>query len=190
MAWSGPLAWAEYTQTPTHDPRRAGFAQRQSTGVATLAGSTLRNLAARAHPARRWQPPLRQPRPPGHPGQLALQPPAINPDQPGSAVQYAFEGRAVAVEIQRGPYWATLKPGSTTSPPLCFRATKLATPTSPLHYSANGVEVVPLARNLTPARTPCVWKPRRAGAHGSCAASSSTTTPGRSPGRCGPSPPC
>ena len=149
--WSGPLAWAEYTLTPTHDPRRAGFAQRQSTGVPTLAGSTLRDLAAAPIPLGTGSHPFDNPALQVVGGNWRFSPAAIDPDPPGGAiVQYTFEGRAAAVEIQRGPYWATLKAWIDDQPAPLLPRDEAGDAYIALHDPANGVEVVPLARDLAP----------------------------------------
>lgn len=150
--WAGPLAWVEYTPTPARDPRRRGFALRRPTGEPTAAGLSLRGLMAPPlvlgsgrHPADNPAVTLVQ-------GDWRFSPQAADPDQPNSVLAYAFEGRAVAVEIQRGPYWATLKAWIDDAPAPLLPRDENGDAYIALYDPANRVAVVPLARDLPPGR--------------------------------------
>lgn len=148
--WAGPLGWAEYVITPARDARRAGFALRDPGGALTPAGLLLNQLppqldrlGAGAHPASVGR--VSQ-------GLWRFSPVAVDPDQPGSELVIPFEGRAVAVEVQRGFYWATLTAWIDDQPaPLLPRDAQGAAYLS-LHDPDNGVVVAPLARDLAPGR--------------------------------------
>ncbi len=147
--WSGPLAWADYTLTPTHDPRRAGFVQRAPTGQPTTAGATLRDLAAAPIPLGTGNHPAANPDTQTITGAWRTSPDAIDPDPPGRAtVQYRFEGRAVALEVQRGPYWATLKAWIDDQPAPLLPRDETGDAYIALNDPANTVAVVPLAPDL------------------------------------------
>ncbi|MBX7233534.1 MAG: O-antigen ligase family protein [Caldilineales bacterium] len=149
--WAGPLAWADYYLTPTHDPRRAGFVQRAATGQPTAEGATLRGLAAAPIPLGTGNHPAGNPDTQTVTGIWRTGPNAIDPNPPGGAsVQYEFEGRAVAVEIQRGPYWATLKAWIDGQPAPLLPRDEAGDAYIALNDPANAVTVVPLARDLPP----------------------------------------
>lgn len=147
--WAGPLGWAEYVITPARDARRAGFALRQPDGALTPAGGHLAGrhpdpdlLGTGAHPAAGR---ISQ-------GDWRFSPAAADPDQPGSALVIPFAGRAVAVEVQRGFYWATLTAWIDDQPaPLLPRDAQGRAYLS-LHDPDNRVALIPLARDLAPGR--------------------------------------
>ncbi len=150
--WAGPLAWVEYTLTPARDPRRHGFALRQPNGEPTPAGLSLRRLVS---------PPLllgSGSHAAGHPAATVVQgdwrfsPFAADPDQPNAVLVYPFAGRAVAVEIQRGPYWATLKAWIDDEPAPLLPRDENGDAYIAMYDPANRIAVVPLARALPPGR--------------------------------------
>ncbi len=150
--WAGPLAWVEYTLTPARDPRRYGFALRQPHGEPTPAGRSLGSLMAPppvlgsgSHPAAHPAAIIGQ-------GDWRFSPLAADPDQPNSVLVYPFEGRAVAVEIQRGPYWATLKAWIDEEPAPLLPRDENGDAYIAMYDPANRIAVVPLAHALPPGR--------------------------------------
>ncbi|MCS7038334.1 MAG: O-antigen ligase family protein [Caldilineales bacterium] len=150
--WAGPLAWVEYTLTPARDPRRRGFALRRPTGEPTPAGRHLRRLVSPPLVLGSGRHPADNPAAAVVQGDWRFSPQAADPDQPNSVLTYAFEGRAIAVEIQRGPYWATLKAWIDEKPAALLPRDENGDAYIALYDPANRVAVVPRARDLPPGR--------------------------------------
>ncbi len=149
--WAAAPAWVQYAPSPKDDLLRLGWVQRNGAGEPTQAGNGLRLLAhvstypgagtyspeiiARAtlisNQGWRW----------GHD--------AADPMGPGAEFKQYVRGRAIALNVQRGPYkgyfevWIDGKPA-----PELPRDPATGNAYLILYDPANSIETIPLARNL------------------------------------------
>ncbi len=150
--WTGPLGWADYVPTPGRDPRRAGFVLRSAGGDLTSSGLTLAALKSPPSVLGTGSHVLSPITTQEGADTWRFSPDAADPGAPGAELTALFEGRAVAVEVQRGPYWATLNAWIDGAPAPLLPRDETGTAYIALNAPANGVEVVPLARDLAPGR--------------------------------------
>ncbi len=150
--WAGPLAWSDYATTPGRDPQRAGFSLRGAGGEPTAAGQALTALATTPPVLGTGSHVLTPSSVSGASDAWRFSPDAADPSGRGAELAASFEGRSVAVEVQRGPYWATLKAWIDGAPAPLLPRDESGDAYIALNDPANGIAVVPLARDLAPGR--------------------------------------
>ncbi len=148
--WAGPMAWVTYSLNPGEDPLRLGFVQRVPAGDHTLTGETLADLVEptlalstgshslqdTAIPAEGWR----------------ASPAAADPNQSGAELIIPFVGSSIALEIQRGSYWATLYAWIDGEPAPLLPKDGDGNTYIILHDPDNGIETISLATNLGPGK--------------------------------------
>ncbi|NOX61618.1 MAG: hypothetical protein GXP42_06680 [Chloroflexi bacterium] len=146
--WAGPLAWVAYALSPADDPRRGGFVQRDPNGDLTSAGHTLSELAREPIPIATGSHTLADLG--VRPDDWRIAPRAADPNAASATIEIPFRGRAAALEIQRGLYWATLRVWIDDQPAPLLPRDEAGAAYISLHDPDNRVETVVLARDLNP----------------------------------------
>ncbi|RME85446.1 MAG: hypothetical protein D6775_02805 [Caldilineae bacterium] len=146
--WAGPMAWVEYMLNPGDPAIRSGWALRRPNGQPTTAGRGLTALlrpspvlGTGTHPpsadAIRYAPDA-----------WRLSTDAADPSRSGAVLEFDFAGRAVALTVQRGGYWALFRIWIDGQPAPLLPRDEKGSAYLVLFDTDNGVATVPLARDL------------------------------------------
>ncbi|NOZ48723.1 MAG: O-antigen ligase family protein [Chloroflexi bacterium] len=145
--WAGPMAWTSYWPSPTADPLRAGFAQRTTAGAETSTGAILRRLALDEVAGNgRW--PVTAPAIAYAPGQWRLSPTAADPAAGSASLGLRWQGQALALTVQRGPYRGVIRAWIDGQPAPALPRDEQGDAYLLLYDPENAEVTVPLARRL------------------------------------------
>lgn len=147
--WAGAMAWAEYMLNPTDNPLRQGFVQRNAAGQLTQLGNSLNALEpAQVAGIGSW--PVTTFLINYALAQWRLSPLAADPAGESAELTLRWQGEALALRLQRGPYWGVIRVWIDGKPAAALPKDKEGNAYLLLYDPENKVATVPLLRKAEP----------------------------------------